>query len=371
MQLHSDGFKAHLVEHTNNLQSSIDDIDLQARDLGNGPTQVLKALDAATKAIGSQLEASTVRPQQIAQDVTQSLGPRLDGLSELSTLQYRTIANLLAQIQKTLDERLSNPIPNIPPRSPSASRDAGQECASLLTSIDRLTALASEPGMAHSSEPAEAVIRELELILDFLVTEAIARATPVSGTKRKRAEGETDLTATTCDVKKMRGLLSLSQSVDMAQIGSQTKQNDRRYARVGSQYTRTVWDMQECTTVISCKSRPNKVAPYRHGFNSRNPIDWFKGTVSLRPKTVSNRKKLLFSFFQRFSSSGFTSLNPTLSFHALLPSDSAIFCAIKTGDMTYMLGLLDNKEASLTDCDVEGRSLLCVSWHRVPIRDYF
>lgn len=371
MQLHSDGIKAHLVEHSNNLQSSINGLDLQARDLRNGPTQVLDALGAATQSIGSQLEASTVKSQQIAQDITQSLGSRLDGLSELSTSQCGTIANLLTQIQKTLDERLSNPTPNIPPRSPSAAREAGQECAGLLTSIERLSALASEAEMAHSSEPAEAVIRELELILDFLVTKAIARATPVSGTKRKRAEDETDLAMTTCDVKKMRGLLSVSQSVDMAQIRPRSKPNERRYDKVGSRYTRTVWNMQECITVISCTSRPNKAAPNRQGFNPRNPIDFFEGTVNLRPKTGSSRKKLLLSFHQRFSSSGFTSLNPTLSFHALLPSDSAIFCAIEMGDLNTILGLLNDKEASLTDCDAEGRSLLGVSSHRVPIPHYF
>lgn len=371
IQLHSNGIKAHVAEHTNNVQSSINDLNIKARVLANGPTQVLDALGAATQTIGSQLEASTISSHKVAQDITQSLGSRLDDISELSTSQYGTIAKLLTQIQKTLGERLSSPMPNLPARSPSPARDAGQECAGLLKSIDRLGALASEPGMAHSSEAAEAVIQELELILDLLVTKAVARATPVSGTQRKRAEDETDLAVTTCDVKKMRGLLSVSQSVDMAQIGPQNKPNERRYAKVGSHYTRTVWDMQECTAVISCTSRPNKAAPHRQGFNPRNPIDWFEGTVSLRPKPGSSRKKLLLSFLQRFSSSGFTSLNPTLSFHALLPCDSDIFYAIEEGDMTYMLELLNDKEASLTDCDTEGRSLLCVSWHRVPICDPF
>jgi len=370
IQLHSDGIKAHVAEHTNNVQSSINDLNLQAQDLLNGPTRMLDALGAATQSIGSQIEASTVTSHQISQGITQSLGSSLDGLSELSTSQYGTIANLLTQIQKTLDERLSNPTPNIPPRSPDPAREVDQGCAGLLTSIDRLGALVSEPGAAHSSEAAEAVIQELELILDFLVKKAIARASPVPGTKRNRAEDKTDLALTTSDIKKMRGLLSLSQSVNMAQIGPYDKPSDHRYAKVGSQYSRTVWDMQECTAIISCTSRPKNAAPQRQGFSPRNPIDWFEGTVSLRPKQGSSRKKLLLSFLQRFSSSGFTSLNPTLSFHALLPSDSAIFCAIELGDMTHMLGLLDDKEASLTDCDIEGRSLLSVSRHRVPIRDY-
>lgn len=358
-----------MAEHTNNFQSSIDDLNLQARALANGSTKVLEALGTATQSIGSHLEASTISSHKDVQDITQSLGSRLDGISELSTSQHGTIIERLTRIQKTLGERLSSPTPNIPLRSPSPAREASQGCAGLLTSIDRLGALVSEPGMAHSSEAAEAVIQELELILDFFVTKAIARATPASGTKRKRAEDETDLAVTTGAVEKMRGLLSISQSVDIAQIGPQNKPNERRCAKAGL-HSRTVWDMQACTAVISCTSRPSRAAPRRQHFTTRDPVDWFEGTVSLRPKSGSSRKKLLLSFFQQFSSSGFTSLNPTLSFHALLPCDSAIFCAIELGDMTSMLGLLNDKKASLTDCDTEGRSLLCVSRHRVPMRDH-
>jgi len=370
IQLHSDGIKAHVAEHTNNVQASINNLNLQARDLANGPTQVLDALGAATQSIGSQLEASIISSHKVAQDISQSLGSRLDDISELSTSQYGTIANLLTQIQKTLDERLSSPMPDLPPRSPSPAREAGQECAGLLTSIERLGALASDSGVADNPEAAEGVIQELELILDFLVKQAIARGPPGFGTKRKRAEDESNLAVTTRDVKKMKGLLSASQSIDMAQIGPHKKLNERHYAKAGSHYSRTVWDMQGCTAVISCTSRPNKAAPHRQGFTPQNTIDWFEGTVSLRPKAGSSRKKLLLSFLQRFSSSGFTCLNPTLSFHALLPCDSEIFCAIELGDMTSILGLLNDKEASLTDCDTEGRSLLSVS-HRVPIRDCF
>jgi len=368
IQLHSDGIKAHVAEHTNNVQSSINDLNLQARDLANGPTQVLDALGAVTQTIGSQLEASTISSHKVARDITQSLGSRLDDISELSTSQYGTIANLLTQIQKTLGERLSSPMPDLPARSPSPAKDAGQECAGLLKSIERLGALASDSGVADNPEAAEGVIQELEVILDVLVKQAIARAPPVFGTRRKRAEDANNLALTTRVVKKMKGLLSASQSIDMAQIGPHKKLNERRYAKVGSHYSRTVWDMQGCTAVISCTSRPNKAAPHRQGSTPRNPIDWFEGTVSLRPKPGSSRKKLLLSFLQRLSSTGFTSLNPTLSFHALLPCDSEIFCAIELGDMTSMLGLLNDKEASLTDCDTEGRSLLSVSRHCVPIR---
>lgn len=365
VQLHSDGIKAHVAEHTKKVQSSINDLNLQARDLANGPTQVLNALNAATQSIGSQLEASTNSSHKHAHDITQSLGSRLDDISELSASQYGTMGDLLRQIQKTLNENLGIFSPRISPRSPSPAQDANQEWEGLLKSIDRLGALVFEPGTAQSSEEAEAVIQDLELILDFLVEQAIARASSVPSTKRKRIDDETDLALTTTNVKNMRGLLSLSQSVNMAQIGPHDKPNERQ---VGSQYSRTVWDVQQCTAVVFCRSRPKKAAPHRQGFTPRNPIEWFEGTVSLRPKTGSSRKKVLLSFLQRFSGSGFTSINPTLSFHALLPNDSEIFCAIEDGDLLTLLRILNDKEASLTDCDTEGRSLLSVS-HRVPIRD--
>lgn len=365
--LQSIGIKAHVAENTNYIQTSIEDLNVQARGLANVPTQMLDALGAATQSIGSQLEASTISSHKVAQDLSQSLGSRMNDIRALSTSQYGTIAKLLAEIQKTLSERLSTPMPDLRTRSSSPAKDANQECAGLLESIDRLDALASKPGMAHSLEAAEAVIQELELILDFLVTKAIARTSPVSGTKRRRAEDEADLDVTTSNFKRMRGVLSASQSVNMAQIGPHRKPSE---PQVGSQYSRTVWDMPECTAVIFCRSRPKKTAPHRQGFTPRNPIEWFEGTVSLLPRIGSSRKKLLLSFLQRFSSSAFTSINPTLSFHALLPENSEIFWAIEDGAMTCMLELLNDKKASLTDCDTEGRSLLCVSRHRVLIRSY-
>ncbi len=373
IQLHSDGIKGHITEHADSLQSSIRDLTTQARHVANGSTQYIDALGAAAQHVGSQLNANTLMSNQASLDIGLSLGSRLEGVSELSKSQHCTIVELLSQIQSTLNERSTQVVLNpndVTPGSWNPNNRTGQDCTALTTAIDRLGALASKSAWGRDLGAAEVVIKDLELILDFLVNEALERDSSIPNRKRRRIDDNTDLAVATRNFKRMRGLLSASQSVDMAHFGPQNKLNERRCAKVGSHYSRTVLDTQECTAVISCTSRPKKAAPHRQGFSPRNPVDWFEGTVSLRPKSGTSRKKLLLSFLQRFSSSGFTSLSPTLSFHALLPCESAIFFAIEMGDMTSMLGLRNDKEASLTDCDTEGRSLLSVS-HCVPICDCF
>lgn len=56
-------------------------------------------------------------------------------------------------------------------------------------------------------------------------------------------------------------------------------------------------------------------------------------------------------------------LNPsaTITYHAFIPNDSEIFEIVKYGQVKDLIKFLDNRSASLTNRDEEGRSLLHVS----------
>lgn len=62
---------------------------------------------------------------------------------------------------------------------------------------------------------------------------------------------------------------------------------------------------------------------------------------------------------QNFTCNGYYSLKPTLSYHAMMPFKSEIFVT-ETGNLQNLKNLLQEKRASLTDCDPDGRSLLSV-----------
>jgi hypothetical protein len=57
-------------------------------------------------------------------------------------------------------------------------------------------------------------------------------------------------------------------------------------------------------------------------------------------------------------------LPPMLSFHAIIAGSSPIFAAIRQGDLERLHKLLQDGQASLTDCDEDGRPLLQVRRRR-------
>lgn len=52
---------------------------------------------------------------------------------------------------------------------------------------------------------------------------------------------------------------------------------------------------------------------------------------------------------------------PTLTFRAMIPSDSEVFRVVDAGSVKKLKKLISNGAASLGDCDSDGRSLLNVS----------
>lgn len=71
------------------------------------------------------------------------------------------------------------------------------------------------------------------------------------------------------------------------------------------------------------------------------------------------------SVFQSMSSHGYTSIHPTLSFANVIPLDSRVFDVIKAGDVEMLQSMMIHRQASIRDCDPEGRSLLTV--RRSPV----
>jgi hypothetical protein len=86
----------------------------------------------------------------------------------------------------------------------------------------------------------------------------------------------------------------------------------------------------------------------------------FSATVDYLPARSFPKTKISASFqqFMRFRST--VSMNPTLSFCAIIPNDAKIFDHIKQDDVSAVKSLIEQGEASISDCDPVGRSLLFV-----------
>ena len=89
-------------------------------------------------------------------------------------------------------------------------------------------------------------------------------------------------------------------------------------------------------------------------------VESFSATVDYLPNGPFPKSKISVAFeqFTRFRNA--TSLNPVLSFCAMIPDDAEIFYLISEDDVHGVQRMLEQGRASLSDCDSGGRSLLYV-----------
>lgn len=79
----------------------------------------------------------------------------------------------------------------------------------------------------------------------------------------------------------------------------------------------------------------------------------FAGSLTLMPKTMKLRMKIRAFFVQNIIKHGAISISPILSFHEIIPDDSAVFKCVEDGDLAALIKLLKEGLASLNDCDTE------------------
>ena len=89
-------------------------------------------------------------------------------------------------------------------------------------------------------------------------------------------------------------------------------------------------------------------------------VSVFEGTVSLISERTTFKTKVSTSFQRKITRNGYFSLKSTLSFSAIIPDSSEIFTLVRTGDLEGIIKHVQQGQASLTNCDLKGRSLLNV-----------
>lgn len=89
-------------------------------------------------------------------------------------------------------------------------------------------------------------------------------------------------------------------------------------------------------------------------------IKVFEGTISLIAEREISRTKISTSFLQKSTANGYFSLKPTLTFCAIIPDTSPIFTLARKGNLAGIINHVQQGQASLTDCDSKGRTLLNV-----------
>lgn len=313
--------------------------------------------------------------QQNTEEVARNITTRLERLENLSTEQFEKIIDCVRRIelQSSLTHEATDTKPTetrVPEveQGPEASLFA-QNGSTLSAAIDRLCLLASNTATVCYSEDAEDIIDDLECVLDAILNQDIhAMGGNSRNGKRKRCHEEQfhDLNR---HIKRVRGILSASQAVELNSDKSTRHRHDTRSERnqMTSKHFAQTYRMGDCTAVLSFRTDTNSVSGRQEGFKRlhiEDALSTLRGNISILPNNNSRRFKISVSFLQRLTSSGFSCVNPGLLFHPVVPRDAEIFKAVTTGDVDRMFELLNSGKASLRDCDSEGRSLLNVR-HRI------
>ena len=89
-------------------------------------------------------------------------------------------------------------------------------------------------------------------------------------------------------------------------------------------------------------------------------VECFSATIDYLPNVPLPQTKITASFHQFVKLQSATTLNPTLEFCAIIPDNAPIFELIRANDVIGVERLLNEGLASLSDCDLKGRSLLYV-----------
>lgn len=95
-------------------------------------------------------------------------------------------------------------------------------------------------------------------------------------------------------------------------------------------------------------------------YNCQHTLQQYAGKATFWTKHTGFPYKINATVLQNLTCNGYSSLKPTLSYHAMMPFESDVFVTVRTGNLFRLKHLLQQGKASLTDCDPDGRSLLSV-----------
>ncbi|SLM39701.1 Ankyrin repeat-containing domain [Lasallia pustulata] len=237
-----------------------------------------------------------------------------------------------------------------------------EEASQLSRSLNELYQFASKTGTDFLSEDAQMMVISIDRIL-----EAVEQASTVSqlnhtGRKRRRSsspyEGAGVRQQKVRAIKRIRGLLNSSQSMSVNQPVSRSRSKLFK-SRYTSQCDHTTLRTGEGNFVVFHKKSQLPITDAPSEDDPENAVlESFSATVDYLPNGAFPKSKISVSFEQFISFRSATSLNPVLSFCAMISDDAEIFQLIYEDDVHGVQRMIEQGRASLRDCDSVGRSLL-------------
>ena len=226
---------------------------------------------------------------------------------------------------------------------------------------------------SFNSAETQLVMNDLEQIILACERDLTKRLSKHGSQSRKRKWHDDEISKSqvsgepaALSLARARKVLSASSKISvMAEVPHGTVQRGSRkyYSRRPHSYCQR---SKHGTIMICCSTNSPDPSSYHSPLLRQNEasnemnivIENFEGNLTIIPSDGRCRCAVTISFLQQVTAQGSYIPNPKLFYRAMIPSDSKIFLAIRHSDLNKFLSLLHERQASLTDCDERGRSLL-------------
>jgi hypothetical protein len=287
--------------------------------------------------------------RQTMQMGVETIHSKLQQVTDVSATQ---ISQLVEKLDRLLiqSESSTTPCTHNTETGPG-NQEASQVKDTLSEAIYRLLELVSDKLPGRSSLEAEEILDDLESILTL----------GGNGAKQQNLhESSQGVTQKALANAIRRGLTAADH---FAVKNNGTLSAVRGY---GFSHQSSNIEIKECMVSIS-RGRKRK----RHDEDSNDgESDWYTdtfGKLTILPKGQRRNFKLQFMFEKRLHRQGAATLYHNFSFCSIREHGNEVFKMVETGDLEGLRSMFANGEASISDCDPDGNSLLTVSTRRDQI----
>ncbi|KAJ9614645.1 hypothetical protein H2200_002782 [Cladophialophora chaetospira] len=293
----------------------------------------------------------TRRPRQETAATLLAIRNKLDHLPASTSSQFIATMSVLEDIELQVEV-----MPNAA-ESPQVAVGgclAQDDPESLGASLQRLSQLAHEESRAMHSMEAEDIAEDI----DVLISALLAHHEPERSLNRKRKHSDSDFQAVESErpLKLIKNIVNTSNSIRVNPEGSAllkyTSNSPKAVERRNDTYV-LPHGRASVSTKITKALGSSKGSRYDDA-----TTQVFSATLEYLPSSNFAYAKIVASVVHRAGLFGSTTLYPSLTVSPIVPAQSEVFAAIKTGDLTGLKSLLQEGRASLKDCDPQGRSLL-------------
>ncbi|MCJ1377452.1 hypothetical protein MMC17_000547 [Xylographa soralifera] len=340
--------------------------------------QIVRHEDAKQR-VQEQIGTLNTNIKHSGRKILDSIGEQLAAVTTMSTQQSKSIERLLSQLQQIMPTTACRHATGVRKRHDDTRPEASSTHESksslnedeqmnvdaernthveVLESICRLNRLASEKQRTSFSKEAQDVIEDIERLFD-LGDLQVRPSAQVLG-KRKRAPKESDLIDNHWldGLIKSRNLLRACSSIALNQsVTTLQKQALQKY-NVQRRYKSYSTSLGTVCQHIGLRRNRQQFYTTDEDEEQDTTVEIFIASMTFIPKDARFGYKISSSFLQILTAKESLSCIPTLSFCRMVANDSEVFSLVEKGDLAGLFRLLQDGQATLTDCDEEGRSLL-------------